>query len=165
VPANTSSGADNGLNFGLGNGTLTTIRVTNGGSGYTVAPTVTIDSPKSGTQAKATAVVSGGAVTAIKITDGGSGYTSVPSVTIDSSTTGGSGATAIVPTILYTGIVVSLGGNTMDLVRGKMSHEEDVIVRFEQKDVDGNYRFRVVERFALRLKDITAVVQLQFLSA
>jgi len=77
----------------------------------------------------------------------------------------GTGATAVVPQILYTGILLSLGGNTMDLVRGKMSEHEDVIVRFEQKDVDGNYRFRVVERFALRLKDINAVIQLQFLSA
>jgi hypothetical protein len=67
--------------------------------------------------------------------------------------------------VVYTGLVVSLGGNTMDLVRGRMSEHEDVIVRFEQKDVDGNYRFRVVERFALRLKDITAVVQLQFMAS
>ncbi len=53
----------------------------------------------------------------------------------------------------------------MDLVRGKMTADEDVIVRFEQKDANGYYRFRVIERLALRLKDITAVVQLQFLSA
>jgi hypothetical protein len=69
-----------------------------------------------------------------------------------------------VPQILYTGIMLSLGGNTMDLVRGKMNQDEDVMVRFEQKDVDGNHRFRVVERFALRLKDITGVVQLQFMA-
>jgi hypothetical protein len=68
------------------------------------------------------------------------------------------------PTSLYTGLVVSLGGNTMDLVRGRMNSDEDVIVRFEQKDANGFYRFRVIERFALRLKDITAVFQLQFLS-
>jgi len=72
------------------------------------------------------------------------------------------GVPALPANILYTGFVVSLGGNTMDLVRGKMTANEDVIVRFEQKDVSGNYRFRVMQRFALRLKDITAVVQLQF---
>jgi uncharacterized linocin/CFP29 family protein len=65
--------------------------------------------------------------------------------------------------VLYTGVMVSLGGNTMDLVRGRMQDEEDVIVRFEQKDVDGNYRFRVLERFALRLKDLTSVVLLEFM--
>jgi len=31
-----------------------------------------------------------------------------------------------------------------------------------QQDTNGSYRFRVVERFALRLKDITAVVRLEF---
>lgn len=154
-----------GLNGGLGTGSLTTIKVTSGGTGYTSAPTVTIDAPTGGgggTTATATATVLGGAVTAITITNGGSNYVAIPKVTITGG--GGSGAQAVVPQILYTGVVVSLGGNTMDLVRGKMSHDEDVIVRFEQKDVDGNYRFRVVERFALRLKDITAVIQLQFLS-
>ncbi len=139
--------------------------MTGGGTGYTSQPTVTIDVPTGtggGTTATATATVLGGVVTAITILNGGSNYAVAPNVNITGG--GGSGAQAVVPQILYTGIVVSLGGNTMDLVRGRMSHDEDVIVRFEQKDVDGNYRFRVVERFALRLKDITAVVQLQFLS-
>jgi|CZKU01.1.fsa_nt_gi uncharacterized linocin/CFP29 family protein len=159
--------AGGGLNGGLGTTTsITAVKVTAPGTGYTTAgTTVTIAAPPAGgTQALATAIVSGGAITGIAITVGGSGYTSAPLVTIVGPA-GALGAAAVVPQILYTGIVVSLGGNTMDLVRGKMSHEEDVIVRFEQKDVDGNYRFRVVERFALRLKDITAVVQLQFLSA
>ncbi len=95
------------------------------------------------------------------VTYPGAGYFSLspPSVII-----GGSATLAVVP-ILYAGFVVSLGGNTMDLVRGKMTADEDVIVRFEQKDANGYYRFRVIERLALRLKDITAVVQLQFLSA
>lgn len=57
----------------------------------------------------------------------------------------------------YTGVVVSLGGNTMDLVVGL-----DAITAFMQQDTNGNYRFRVVERFALRLKDSSAVVRLEF---
>jgi hypothetical protein len=160
--ANTPGG---GLNGGLGSATsVTTIKVTNGGTGYTSAPTVTIAAPPAGgTQATATATFSGGAVTGITVTVNGSGYTSVPAVTISGG--GGTGATAVVPQILYTGVLLSIGGNTMDLVRGKMSEHEDVIVRFEQKDVNGNYRFRVVERFALRLKDINSVVQMLFLSA
>ena len=46
-----------------------------------------------------------------------------------------------------------------------MAADEDVVVRFEQKDANGYYRFRIVERFALRLKRISAVAQLQFLAA
>ena len=50
----------------------------------------------------------------------------------------------------------------MDLVRGRVHHRHDVAVAFEQKDADGNYRFRVVQRFALRLKNKDAVALLQF---
>jgi hypothetical protein len=56
-----------------------------------------------------------------------------------------------------TGIVVSLGGNTMDLVVGM-----DAITTFLQEDTEGQYRFRVYERFALRLKDTSSVIRLQF---
>jgi uncharacterized linocin/CFP29 family protein len=76
-----------------------------------------------------------------------------------SSSSGGGGLQ-----VLFTGILVSIGGNTMDLVRGTLHPEHDVVVAFEQKDINGNYRFRVVERFALRLKDPTAVALLEFLS-
>jgi hypothetical protein len=58
----------------------------------------------------------------------------------------------------YYGSLVSLGGNAMDLVVGI-----EPTVGFMQQDVDGNFRFRVVERVALRLKDITAVIRLEFL--
>jgi uncharacterized linocin/CFP29 family protein len=57
----------------------------------------------------------------------------------------------------FAGLLVSLGGNTMDLVVGL-----DATTAFMQQDIDGAYRFRVVERFALRLKDTTAVVRLEF---
>jgi len=57
----------------------------------------------------------------------------------------------------FYGLLVSLGGNTMDLVVGL-----DATTAFMQQDTDGNYRFRVVERFALRLKDTSAVVRLEF---
>jgi hypothetical protein len=65
--------------------------------------------------------------------------------------------------VLYTGVVVCLNGNTMDLVRGQMDNELDAIVTFNQKDQNEQYRFRVVHRFALRLKDPTAVMLLLFL--
>jgi uncharacterized linocin/CFP29 family protein len=56
-----------------------------------------------------------------------------------------------------TGVVVSVGGNSMDLVVG-MEPATEVL----QQDEDGFYRFRVFERFVLRVKDKTAVIRLNF---
>jgi uncharacterized linocin/CFP29 family protein len=55
------------------------------------------------------------------------------------------------------GVLLSLGGNTMDLVVGM-----DATTAFHQVDDDGLYRFRVSERFALRTKDNTAIVAFEF---
>jgi hypothetical protein len=156
-------------------GVITGVNITNPGSGYSTSgpgPTVTFGA------ATATATISAGIVTSVTVTNPSTGYTSPPTPPSPPAwqviiapppavggAAAGSQATAIVPLILYTGFVVSLGGNTMDIVRGKMNAHDDVVVRFEQKDQNGWYRFRVIERVALRLKDITAVVQLQFLSA
>jgi hypothetical protein len=68
------------------------IKITNGGSGYTSNPTVTI-SGGGGSNAAATAYVgSTGAVTAILLTNYGSGYTSAPTVSFSGG--GGAGAAA-----------------------------------------------------------------------
>jgi hypothetical protein len=69
---------------------VTSIRVTNSGSGYTSTPTVTI-AGGGGTGATATAQVKSGAVS-LQLTSGGTGYTSDPTVTITGG--GGTGATA-----------------------------------------------------------------------
>jgi hypothetical protein len=61
------------------------------------------------------------------------------------------------PTTQSMGLVVSTGGNTMDLVIGL-----DPVTSFMQVDPNGFYRFRVLERFALRLKDQSAVIRLEF---
>jgi uncharacterized linocin/CFP29 family protein len=55
------------------------------------------------------------------------------------------------------GVLVSLGGNTMDLVVGM-----DTTTAFQQEDTEGRYRFRIYERFALRLKDPTGAIRLEF---
>ena len=55
------------------------------------------------------------------------------------------------------GLLVALDGNTMDLVMGM-----DPTTAFMQIDGEGLYRFRVYERFTLRLKDPQAVVRLEF---
>jgi len=65
-------------------GTITSITVRGGGSGYLSAPTVTIAAPTSGTTAVATATITAGVVTAITVTNAGSGYSvaNPPAVTI-----------------------------------------------------------------------------------
>jgi hypothetical protein len=68
------------------------VNITNAGSGYTSAPTVSFSAPTSGTTATGTAAVSGGAITSITITNPGSGYSSAPSVSFSGG--GGSGAAA-----------------------------------------------------------------------
>jgi hypothetical protein len=67
--------------------------------------------------------------------------------------------------VLYTGVLVSLSGNTMDLVRGLLDDSLDAMVTFNQKDQNEQYRFRVFQRFALRLKDPTAVILFLFLDS
>ena len=53
--------------------------------------------------------------------------------------------------------MVSVGGNTMDLVVGI-----DATTAFMQVSPEGLYIFRVLERLALRLKDISAIIRLEF---
>ena len=95
---------------------VASVSITAGGSGYTVAPTVSF-SGGDGTGAAATATISGGAVTAIAVTNPGSGYTVPPTVAfsmpsgafdeeaVATSTleaTGGSGYTSA-PTVAFSG--------------------------------------------------------------
>ena len=57
-------------------GSITDIKVTNPGVGYTQVPDVSIASPVNGDRATATATLSGGSIDSITITDDGLGYTS-----------------------------------------------------------------------------------------
>jgi hypothetical protein len=66
--------------------------VTNGGSGYTYVPTVTL-SGGGGTGATATATISGGKVVAVTVVNKGKNYTSNKNVVISGG--GGNGATAV----------------------------------------------------------------------
>lgn len=82
---------------------IKTIAVTNGGSGYTTAPTVTITG--GGTGAAATAVIAGGVITAINLNRDLTGttffqegkYTSAPAITFS----GGGGTGAIATATIY----------------------------------------------------------------
>ena len=73
-----------------------TITVGSGGTGYTQAPTVTVDSPSgpNGETASAFATIENGAVTEISIISSGSQYTSTPSITISGPQSGINTATA-----------------------------------------------------------------------
>ena len=71
------------------------ITITNAGSGYTSAPTVTFDAPSGAVQATATATIIGqhtfaGGIGVITVTNGGAGYSTVPNAVI---TGDGEGAT------------------------------------------------------------------------
>jgi FtsP/CotA-like multicopper oxidase with cupredoxin domain len=81
---------------------VNTINITGGGSGYTVAPVVTITGG-GGTGATAIAAITAGAVSSITVTSVGSGYTTVPTVTI-SPPTGIGGVTATATATIYTGL-------------------------------------------------------------
>lgn len=83
---------NNRLDFSIGD-TVTEIRVTNTGRGYTAPPLVTITPPTSGTTATATAVLnSTGGVASILITVAGTGYrTSTPPLVFIDPPTGPGG--------------------------------------------------------------------------
>lgn len=81
-------------------GSVASVTITAGGSGYNTAPNVTIGSPNdaNGVQATATASILGNVVVAVTVTEPGTGYTSAPSVTFS----GGGGSNAAATTSLFT---------------------------------------------------------------
>lgn len=69
-------------------GTVAATVITNGGSGYAVAPQVVFSPPPSGGHrilATGTAIIAGGAVTGISLTNAGNGYLEPPTITISPS--------------------------------------------------------------------------------
>ena len=78
-------------------GSVGVVAITNNGSGYNTAPTVTISAPNQtgGVQANATASLTSGANTVgfVSLSNAGSGYNAAPTVTFTGG--GGSGATAV----------------------------------------------------------------------
>ena len=86
-------------------GSISSIPVTAGGTGYTSAPAVTIAAPTTpgGTTATAEAVITGGVVTSIRITDPGTGYLTAPTVTL----TPNNGTTLGAAVIVNSGIKIN----------------------------------------------------------
>lgn len=100
-------------------GSVNSVVVTEGGSGFTSAPTVTFTG--SGSGAQATAIVSGGAVTGINITNGGSGYSIPPTVSFSGD---GSGAAAVstitpdIPEVTYASQAITAFANNASAISG-----------------------------------------------
>ncbi|AXQ70473.1 putative major tail protein [Synechococcus phage S-T4] len=99
------------------------IYVTEGGSGYTSAPVVTVEFPTgigNTIRAQATAVVSNGKVTAINLLSGGLQYVEAPSITFTGGGGAGAAATALMVPLYYTidsSTVPSAGVSTVTLVQ------------------------------------------------
>lgn len=70
--------------------TVNKIKITNGGSGYTSRPTITIDSPSTswGIGAQAVVSVENGSISSIDLISSGRGYTTIPKITISSPNVG-----------------------------------------------------------------------------
>ena len=84
--------------FGELYNSIQTISVTNGGSGYTIPPRVTVGAPSgpNGITAQAIPTVENGVVTSITVLTAGSQYTTAPTITIEPPIGAGTTATAIV---------------------------------------------------------------------
>ncbi|MBV8901663.1 MAG: hypothetical protein JOY92_16305, partial [Verrucomicrobia bacterium] len=96
-----------------GNGIVGSVTITNGGSGYTSAPTVTFGAaPTGGTTATGTAVLGSGSVGSVTVTANGSNYTSAPTVTFGAPPSGGTTATGTaVISGKVSGVTVTKGGS------------------------------------------------------
>jgi hypothetical protein len=88
------------------NGVLTSVTVTNGGSGYLAPPKINIIG--SGSGATAVAAVSGGVVTGITVTNGGSGYWYLPNAGFGVGTYPNNPAQTGAAVVISTGYVIDL---------------------------------------------------------
>lgn len=95
----------------IGGAVSTTVTVTNGGTSYTWAPLVFLDSPPigAGYQATATCTITSAAVATVTINNQGAGYANVPNIYFinDPRDTTGSGASAVA-TLTGAGTVTQL---------------------------------------------------------
>ena len=102
---------------------LSSITITDGGSNYSSAPTITITGG-GGSSATATATLTSGKVSSISITAGGSSYTSVPTVTFSGGGSGtGLGAGLEYP--IWIKRVIAAGATAVDDVTFILSVQGD----------------------------------------
>jgi hypothetical protein len=91
--------------------TVQSVTITNGGSGYTTAPTITFSGGNAITQAQATCTISNGGINLVTITSPGYGYTSIPTITL-SQVLGGAVLTPVLSSTAQVNATVSTGVNT-----------------------------------------------------
>jgi hypothetical protein len=93
-------------------GEIDRINITNGGSGYVVAPEVVISAPTSlnDVRATATATITNGTVTGITITNPGTGYSTSPTVSFVNGG-GATASTALLDNGTVTGVVLTNTGS------------------------------------------------------
>ena len=109
---------------------VASVTVTDGGSGYTSAPTVTI-----GGNATAVATVVGGKVTAITVTSAGNNYLSPPAITFSGGNGNGAAATATMVYIddAYNGFKQSLGYLIANQLPDFVRNQYPVFIKFLEK--------------------------------
>jgi hypothetical protein len=110
-------------------GSVSSITVRGGGSGYVSAPNVIIAPPPSGSTATALAVVSAGRVVAVNITNGGSGYATPPAVFIAPAQTP-SGPAATTPQFAGVASTAATAGpiSTAGLTNGRYPQAQDMTI-------------------------------------
>lgn len=127
---------------------VSSITVTNAGSGYSSVPTVAIAAPSSGVTAIATAFTSSNTISSIVLGgSGGSGYTSAPSVTITG--VGSNGAATAVLTTEPRAIIITPANSSASALSGNSAIYEDVASRTNSSFVlsvgatlaNGTYKF------------------------
>ena len=127
-------------------GSVASITLGSGGTGYTSAPNVTIGAPNQtgGVQATATAALTSNVVTSITLTNRGTGYTSVPNVTISGG--GGSGANA-------TAVLFNQNGTAIQSFSGRVWIANDRTLYYSASD--SYYDFNSVSAGNQTLTDAT----------
>lgn len=96
--------------YTVSGGVVTSIELTDGGSGYTGTPAITFTSG-GGTGAVATASLSPGAVSSVTVVNGGTGFTSTPTLTFEGGGGTGAVATANLTSGVITSVTVTNGGS------------------------------------------------------
>jgi len=137
----------------LGNFTSTSVAsvtVTNGGTGYTSAPTVAFEAaPAGGVTAQATAVILGNAVSEVTVTFPGIGYTSAPAV----SFSGGGGSLAEATAVLSTSWTYASNfdftpSSTTYAVNNNINYDEMHIIVIDEDGAFTGIAGTILEKFS-----------------
>ncbi len=142
ITGNTSANEGGGIyENGIHEGGVLSIAVTDGGSGFTSAPTVKLTGG-GGTGATATASIAHGMVTAVTITNLGSGFIAAPTITFVGG--GGSGATATATltsesgTLNVVGSLVS-GNVSTNSIGGGIANSGNGVVTISGSTIENNF--------------------------